>query len=317
MSEPEDRRNTKRTGRLRRLLSSLFGLATLAIVTISAIVLLLPPAERERRLISLKRHYHVWLASLDRPMPGTPDLTRFDQRLTEKGMALGAPIFMRIFKRDFELEIWMLKDGRYELFSTYPICKWSGLLGPKLKTGDRQAPEGFYSVDRSALNPNSRWRRSFNLGFPNAYDRAHGRTGSFLMVHGGCGSIGCYAMTNDVIDEIWTIVTRALDGGQKRFQVQVFPFRMTEANLSRFGGSQWDSYWANLKTGHDLFEAERLPPVVGVCGKTYAFSSGAKARDVTGPVLAQCPAGPVESSLPRRRSGGVAMMPQPAALAAD
>ena len=81
-------------------------------------------------------------------------------------------------------------------FATYPICLWSGRLGPKLREGDRQAPEGFYTVSAEQLNPNSRWHRSFSLGFPNAFDQAHGRTGSFIMVHGGCPSIGCYAMTD-------------------------------------------------------------------------------------------------------------------------
>lgn len=254
----------------------------------AALIWLIPPLEREARLIDLKRQQNLLFAAFGLSLPGTPDLARLDERLAARGLAQGRPIFMRIFKAEFELELWMEKDGRFEHFATYPICKWSGGLGPKLRTGDRQAPEGFYSVDRGALNPNSRWHRSFNLGFPNAYDRAHGRTGSFLMVHGGCGSIGCYAMTDAVIDEIWSLVTRALDGGQKRFQVQVFPFRMTAGNLARFEGTPWGPYWANLKTGHDLFETERVPPVVGVCDRTYAFSSGARARDLTGPVTAQC-----------------------------
>ncbi len=145
-------------------------------------------------------------------------------------------MFVRIFKREFELELWMMRDGRFHRFATYPICKWSGQLGPKLATGDHQAPEGFYTVDETQLNPNSRWHRSFNLGFPNAFDKAHGRTGSFLMVHGGCGSVGCYAMTNGVIDEVWKLVTAALRGGQKRFQVQVLPFRLTDEALSSHGG---------------------------------------------------------------------------------
>jgi murein L,D-transpeptidase YafK len=265
------------------------GLILLAVPVFALVAILLLPAPlRDGYLISLQRHYRVWLASTGQAMPGTPDLGRLEERLKEKGMALGTPIFMRIFKREFELELWMLKDGRYELFANYPICKWSGRLGPKLQTGDRQAPEGFYSVDSSALNPNSRWHRSFNLGFPNAFDRALGRTGSFLMVHGGCGSIGCYAMTNPVIEEIWEIVTRALDGGQKRFQVQVFPFRMTEANLAAYSSERWSPFWADLKTGHDLFETERLPPAVGVCDKRYSFTSGRLTRDVTGPVGPQC-----------------------------
>lgn len=271
--------------RKRRRIGLLLLLALAAGATLAAVFTL----GSEERLIALQRKHRTLLASVGMPMPGTPDLKNFEARLAAKGLSLGAPVFVRIFKREFELEVWMAKDGRYELFETYPICKWSGALGPKEKTGDRQAPEGFYSVAQSSLNPNSRWHRSFNLGFPNAFDRAHGRTGSFLMVHGGCGSVGCYAMTNGVIDEIWRLVTRALDGGQARFQVQVFPFRMTDANLYAASGRPWHAYWMNLKTGYDMFEADRVPPVVGVCGKSYAFASGLKARDLNGPVSASCP----------------------------
>ena len=226
--------------------------------------------ERARRL--------AYFAS-GQTLPDTPDLTQLGSRLSSHGVALGAPIFMRIFKREFELELWMQRDGRFHRFAIYPICRWSGRLGPKIKTGDAQAPEGFYTVDAKALNPKSRWHRSFNLGFPNAYDRQHGRTGAFLMVHGGCSSIGCYAMTNQVIDEIWSIVTAALDRGQKRFQVEVFPFRMTDGSLDgRSAGSNLD-FWRNLKEGYDLFEREFLPPKVSVCGKKYAFEPAGSVKD--------------------------------------
>ncbi len=284
MTERDERRKRRRRRRHRNLLI----LAGVLTAGLAAFAWLLPPLSGDPRLIDLERKYRYWRTAFGFPLAGTPDPDTLDARLAAKGVSLGTPIFMRIFKREFELEIWKLKNGRYELFETYPICRWSGKLGPKLATGDHQAPEGFYSVTKSALNPNSRWHRSFNLGFPNAFDRAHGRTGSFLMVHGGCGSVGCYAMTNRVIDEIWRIVTRAFDGGQPRFQVQVFPFRMTQANLAAARGSPWAAYWDNLKVGHDLFEAERLPPVVGVCGKTYAFNSGRAAADTTGPVSGAC-----------------------------
>lgn len=297
-----------RPARRTRLGAGLLNGVLVVLAAAAALIVLVPHREREAYLISLERHYRVWLASLGRPMPGTPDLARLGERLAAKELALGAPVFMRVFKREFELELWMLKGERYVHFATYPICKWSGRLGPKLKTGDRQAPEGFYSVDRTALNPNSQWHRSFNLGFPNPYDRAQGRTGSFLMVHGGCGSIGCYAMTNPVIDEIWTLVTRAFDGGQQRFQVQVFPFRMTERNLALYSGGAWDAYWANLKTGYDLFETDRVPPTVGVCNKSYAFASGARTRDPSGPVTAQCLASPVSAA---RAEGAAGVAPLP------
>lgn len=212
------------------------------------------------------------------PLRGTPDLDRLQERLSEKGLAAGAPVFMRIFKWEHQLELWMKKDDRYVLFATYPICRWSGRLGPKLKEGDRQSPEGFYTVTRAQLNPNSRWHRSFNLGFPNAYDRVHGRTGSFLMVHGGCSSIGCYAMTNRVIDEIWGLVTAAFDKGQPRFHVHVYPFRMSDWNMAVYGDGRWSTLWKELKQGSDLFEASGRPPAISVCAGRYQ-ARGAPAED--------------------------------------
>jgi murein L,D-transpeptidase YafK len=221
-------------------------------------------------------------------LPGTPDLARLDERLAAQGVALGVPVYLRIFKLESELELWVEKDGRFVRFATYPICLWSGRLGPKLKEGDRQAPEGFYTVAAEQLNPNSRMHRSFSLGFPNVLDQAHGRTGSFLMVHGGCASIGCFAVTDAVVDEIWRLVTAALDKGEGRFPVHVFPFRMTESNVRARRGSRWDGFWADLKKGHDLFEASHVPPVVSVCKGHYVFEAGSTGT-VSNAVEERCP----------------------------
>ena len=198
-----------------------------------------------------------------------PDL---EVQLAEQGLRLGAPIFIRIFKASSELELWVEDGERFSLFKTYPICSYSGDLGPKLKEGDRQSPEGFYSVSAGQLNPNSSYHLSFNLGFPNRYDRSHGRTGSFLMVHGKCVSIGCYAMTDRGIEEIYLLAEAALKDGQNAFDVHIFPFRMTEEALAEHAGSPWIGFWENLKEGHDLFEAERVPPTAGVADGRYAFS---------------------------------------------
>jgi murein L,D-transpeptidase YafK len=227
-------------------------------------------AERSRRLAQ---------AALGAALPGTPDVGDLSGRLSAQGHTLGAPVFIRIFKREFELELWLKRGGRFHRFATYPVCRWSGRLGPKLEEGDNQAPEGFYTVDDKALNPASRWHRSFNLGFPNTFDRTHNRTGSFVMVHGGCASVGCFAMTDPVVDEIWRLVTAALEGGQKRFAVHVFPFRMTEANIARRGHMPWAAFWQDLKLGHDAFEATRLPPRISVCGGRYAFAPGSPDSD--------------------------------------
>ena len=242
----------------------------------------------EPQAISLQRWAHRFIYSWGFDLPGTPDLDHLDQRLSAGGFTRGSPVFIRIFKRDFQLELWMLRGAKFERFASYPICRWSGLLGPKLHTGDRQAPEGFYTVDATQLNPQSRWHRSFNLGFPNAYDRAKGRTGSFLMVHGGCGSVGCYAMTNAVIDEIWALVETALKRGQKRFQVQVLPFRLTDEALKKHENYPSSEFWRELKPGFDLFEKEGLPPRVRVCQGRYAFQSGIGQPEGSAPIDATC-----------------------------
>lgn len=200
--------------------------------------------------------------------------------LASAGFALGNEAYVRIFKREHLLEVWMKSDaGRFELFRSYEICKYSGALGPKIAEGDRQAPEGFYRVARAQLNPNSRHHLAFNIGFPNALDKELGRTGSFLMVHGGCTSIGCYAMTDEQVDEIYAVVEAALDHGQREVDVSIFPFRMTETALQATSESKWSPFWRNLKEGFDLFEREGAPPKVAACNGSYAFGDAALGSD--------------------------------------
>lgn len=210
------------------------------------------------------------------------DLTEIRQRvepalrndLVAAGMELGQPAFIRIFKEERELEVWLRTGQSFELFRVYNICNFSGALGPKLKEGDRQSPEGFYMVDLAAMNPNSNYHLSFNLGFPNAYDQANQRTGSFLMVHGDCVSIGCYAMTDAGIEEIYLIVEAALSSGQESVAVHAFPFRMTDERLTAEQANEWYEYWQNLKSGYDIFESLRVPPGILVSDNAYAFVPG-------------------------------------------
>jgi murein L,D-transpeptidase YafK len=190
--------------------------------------------------------------------------------LGKKSMRADQPIFIRIFKEESELEVWKRRDdGRFYHVKTYPICNWSGKLGPKIEQGDRQAPEGFYQVNRRQMNPNSRYHLAFNLGFPNVYDRAHGRTGEFLMVHGKCKSAGCYAMTDGLMEEIYALSREAFIGGQDAIDVHAFPFRMTGENLARHQDSEHYAFWTTLKEGYDYFELTRRPPAVAVCEKRY------------------------------------------------
>ena len=186
---------------------------------------------------------------------------------------MGSPVFIRIFKEESQLELWVQGESRFELFRTYAICAWSGELGPKLAEGDGQSPEGFYYVNSARMNALSTFHLSFNLGFPNAYDRAHERTGSFLMVHGDCVSIGCYAMTDPAIEQIWALADAALRGGQSFFRVHVFPFRMTTEKLAAHSDSDWHGFWTELKQGHDLFESTGWPPNTTVRRQSHVFTS--------------------------------------------
>lgn len=184
---------------------------------------------------------------------------------------MGSPVFIRIFKKESILEIWVHHEGRYRLLKIYPICTWSGALGPKQQEGDYQSPEGFYTVTKKQLNPASRYYRAFNIGYPNAYDRQLGRTGSALMVHGACASVGCYAMTDAGIGEIYPIVEAALKAGQKEIQIQIFPFRMTATALKTTEKHQWHGFWKNLKEGYDSFDRTREPPQAYACQGRYVF----------------------------------------------
>jgi murein L,D-transpeptidase YafK len=193
--------------------------------------------------------------------------------MSEKGMNRANPVLIRSFKKESELEIWkMASDGQYKLLKTYPMCRWSGQLGPKKREGDRQAPEGFYNITPAQMNPNSAFYLSFNMGYPNSFDRAHGRTGAHLMVHGACSSSGCYSMSDDQIAEIYAIVREAHNGGQQAVQMQALPFRMTAENLARHRYDQHMPFWRNLKEGSDIFEVARVAPRVSVVQARYAFN---------------------------------------------
>jgi murein L,D-transpeptidase YafK len=194
--------------------------------------------------------------------------------MSAKGVSSSEPILMRSFKKESEIEVWKRRaDGKYTLLKTYPMCRWSGQLGPKTREGDRQAPEGFYDIAPASMNPNSSLYLSFDLGYPNAYDRSLGRTGSHLMVHGSCSSRGCFAMTDEAISEMYAIAREAFAGGQRSFQFQSYPFRMTAENLARHRADPNIAFWKNLKEGSDVFEVSKREPTVSVASGQYVFGS--------------------------------------------
>ena len=200
----------------------------------------------------------------------TPPLSA---RLKEKGLQLGAPIFLRAFKESRVLELWVESKpgGEFQRFETYPVCAASGDLGPKQKEGDRQVPEGFYATSLTLLNPASKYHLSFNIGYPNAYDRHKKRTGSLIMIHGNCVSLGCLAMTDEKIEEIYVLLHAALSKGQRETPVHIFPFPLKEIPADH----EWADFWQNLKQGYDLFEKTKRPPTATLDKKTgrYVFRS--------------------------------------------
>ncbi len=200
-------------------------------------------------------------------------LNRVQPEMTQGNVYVGDPVFIRIFKEENILELWMKADTshHYTLVKTYAICKWSGRLGPKFAEGDHQAPEGFYATNLQNLNPNSKYHLAFNIQFPNAYDRSKGRTGTFLMIHGDCVSEGCYAMTDRLMEEIYILVERALLAGQTEVPVHIFPFRMTPERLKQEFTSPYYPFWRNLKEGHDYFERSGVPPLWTVTNGRYDF----------------------------------------------
>ena len=214
--------------------------------------------------------------------------------LQQKNMPKDTPILIRIFKEESELEVWKQDTtGQYQLLKVYPICRWSGELGPKKTEGDRQAPEGFYSITPGLMNPNSDYYLAINIGFPNAYDKANGYSGAFLMIHGDCSSRGCYAMTDEQIGEIYSLARDSFLGGQKEFQIQAYPFRLTPANLAKHRNNPNMPFWMMLKEGNDHFEVTHLEPKVDVCDRHYVFDAEPpdnSTRPLTFSPTGRCPA---------------------------
>jgi murein L,D-transpeptidase YafK len=235
------------------------------------------------------------------------------QGLRNMGSAPGEGMVVRIFKEEKTLEVWKrTATGAYKHFKSYEICAYSGDLGPKFKEGDRQSPEGFYTITPGLMNPRSNYYLAFNTGFPNKFDRVHGRTGSDLMVHGDCSSRGCYAMTDEGIAEIYALAREAFKGGNASFQVQIFPFRMTTANMARHASSPHMDFWKDIKEGHDFFEVTKTPPVWDVCEKQYIFNPLS-----SGPLdpLGACPASTQNAAVTEKLASDEARLVQDTAAA--
>ncbi|MBC7584732.1 MAG: murein L,D-transpeptidase [Tardiphaga sp.] len=228
-------------------------------------------------------------AKANKPIP-----EKLVAEIAAKDMDLQSPMLVRLFKQEAELEVWKQnRSGQFALLKTYPICRWSGDLGPKIKEGDRQAPEGFYNITPAQMNPQSSYYLSFNMGYPNAFDKSLGRTGSQLMVHGDCSSRGCYAMTDEQISDIYALGRESFFGGQRSFQVQAYPFKMTPVNMARHRNNPNMPFWKMIKQGYDHFEVTKQEPKVEFCENKYVFDPAQPANMSRAPVFnasAKCPA---------------------------
>ena len=198
---------------------------------------------------------------------------KIDQELKQKGFAAGQPIFVRIFKLPGTLEIWMNKGRGYDLFKSYQICNYSGFPGPKVNEGDWQSPEGFYSVSAKQMKPNSQYHLAFDIGYPNELDTSKNRSGNLIMVHGDCQSVGCFAMGDHRIEEIYMLAHAALVKGQERFSVHIFPFAMTDKNMNKFATSPWIKFWKTLEPAYSIFEKSKQIPEVAVANGEYVIKA--------------------------------------------
>ena len=237
-----------------------------------------------------------------------PSDSKLQEKRTKADVVAGRALLIRIFKEESQLELWMQSAETLQLLATYPICFWSGNLGPKLFEGDHQAPEGFYAIGLHQFVVSGKHARSFDIGFPNAFDRSLGRTGSHILLHGGCRSIGCFAMTDPVMDRIYALAEQALRTGQDQIQVHIFPFRMTDDNLQRHSNSSWYTFWSNLKQGYDVFEATRKAPLVHACRGSYLVIPTGQGSQNTNPARSEdCP--PVVAEVGRGQRVALADIP--------
>jgi murein L,D-transpeptidase YafK len=189
-----------------------------------------------------------------------------------KGLKLGSPVFIRIYKQNSKLELWVRQGARYALFKTYGVCRWAGGLGPKMYEGDRQSPEGLYHIGFQDLMVNPRWHRGMNINYPNRFDVMNGRGGSGILIHGKCGSVGCFAIQDGNVEEVYDAVRAALHNGQSRIPVLALPFRFAKYAPAIEDTAKLNDFWADLRRADILFDRDRLPPTAYVCDGRYYFA---------------------------------------------
>jgi murein L,D-transpeptidase YafK len=213
--------------------------------------------------------------------------TKYNESLREmfekKGVSYPPKdIYVRSFKSQNEMEVWARNepDQEYKLIKLYRICALSGILGPKRYEGDRQVPEGFYFIED--FNPRSDYYLSMLINYPNYSDQilASGtRPGGDIYIHGGCVTVGCMPMTDDVIQELYVLCLNAKMNGQTHIPVHIFPTRFNESGLNFLGREyakeqEKQKFWVNLKAGYDYFEKNhKVFPVMYTADGKYAVGN--------------------------------------------
>ena len=195
--------------------------------------------------------------------------------LSGRGLGVGDPVFIRIFKEEAELELWMKSrdEPHYTLFKIFRLTDCAGRPGPKFREGDGQAPEGFYFGTSNSFRPETKHHLGLDIGYPNAYDEKHGYTGSDLMIHGGVNSAGAFALAPRDMEVVYTVTAAGVEAGQKIIRINIFPFRMADGRMDKILNKppQWIDFWLNLKEGYDFFENVGVPPDVAVESGRYVF----------------------------------------------
>ena len=199
--------------------------------------------------------------------------------LAAQGLRWGAPVFLRAFKSEQQLEVWIQDSLQFRLFRTYSICRVPGLLGPKRKEGDLQVPEGLYWIE--VFNPKSSYHLSMGINYPNASDRILSdpkKPGGEIYIHGNCVSVGCLPITDEKIRELYLLASDARDAGQQQIPVHIFPCRMTpenRKNLLALNRPELLPFWDNLGEAFWFFEEKRMMPIYEVEAGTgkYKFTN--------------------------------------------
>lgn len=179
-------------------------------------------------------------------------------------------VYMRIFKKDMELELWGKNkaDKEYKLLKTYAICQSSGQLGPKRRQGDYQVPEGFYHVD--AYNPASSYYLSMRINYPNKSDKILGyknALGGNICIHGSCVTIGCVPLTDTYIKELYLFCIEAKNNGQEKIPVTVYPAKFSDEKYKKLlntftATEEEEGLWHDLKVAYDIFEKSHQLPTI-------------------------------------------------------